>query len=52
MEKVYQLLKEEKFTIDGAKKILKKKGSKKKGSIISKLENIRKKLIELKEKIN
>ena len=52
LEKVYHLLKEEKFTIDGAKKILKKKGPKKKGSIISKLENIRKKLIELKEKIN
>ena len=51
LEKVYHLLKEDKFTIDGAKKILKKKDSKKNERIISKLENIRKKLIELKTKI-
>ena len=51
LEKVYHLLKKDKFTIDGAKKILKKKDSKKNERIISKLENIRKKLIELKTKI-
>ena len=51
LEKVYHLLKKDKFTIDGAKKILKKKDSKKNKRIISKLENIRKKLIELKTKI-
>ena len=51
LEKVYSLLKEEKFTIDGAKKILKKKDPQKKEIVISKLENIRKKLIELKTKI-
>ena len=51
LEKVYHLLKEDKFTIDGAKKILKKKDSKKNERIISKLKNIRKKLIELKTKI-
>ena len=43
--------KEEKFTIDGAKKILKKRDPQKKEIVISKLENIRKKLIELKTKI-
>ena len=51
LEKVYHLLKEDKFTIDGAKKNLKKKDSKNNERIISKLENIRKKLIELKTKI-
>ncbi|MEL0009429.1 MAG: MerR family transcriptional regulator [Flammeovirgaceae bacterium] len=51
LEKIYFLLKEEGFTIDGAKKAFKRKKVLKNKSFQSQLENIKNKLIEIRKKI-
>lgn len=51
LEKIYFLLKEEGFTIEGAKKAFKRKKDLKNKSFQSQLENIKNKLIEIRKKI-
>ena len=51
LEKIYQLLKKEGFTIDGAKKAFNKKNKSNIKSFQFKLENIKNKLIEIRKKI-
>ena len=51
LKKIHSLLKNDGFTIEGAKKHFKSKVLNEENKIISELENIKKKLIELKTKI-
>ena len=51
LKKIHSLLKDDGFTIEGAKKHFKSKVLNEENKIISELENIKKKLIELKTKI-
>ena len=51
IEKIYRLLKDDKFTIDGARKEIIKKNYKSEGDIIIHLRKIKEKLISLKEKL-
>ena len=51
LKKIQSLLKEDGFTIEGAKKHFKSKELNQENKIISELENIKKKLIDLKRKI-
>ena len=51
LKKIQSLLKEDGFTIEGAKKHFKSKVLNQENKIISELENIKKKLIDLKRKI-
>ena len=51
LKKIQSLLKDDGFTIEGAKKHFKSKVLNQENKIISELENIKKKLIDLKRKI-
>ncbi|PDH50260.1 MAG: MerR family transcriptional regulator [Rhodothermaeota bacterium MED-G16] len=51
LKKIHSLLKDDGFTIEGAKKHFKSKVLNQEYKIISELENIKKKLIDLKRKI-
>ena len=51
IEKIYQLLKKQGFTIDGAKKAFKRKKEADSESFQSQLENIKNRLIEIRKKI-
>ena len=51
LKKIYSLLKEERFTIDGARKHLKKNKNSSENNVVSKLEKLKNKLIEIKKKI-
>tara|TARA_Y100001936_G_C16082577_1_gene679032 strand:+ start:569 stop:898 length:330 start_codon:yes stop_codon:yes gene_type:complete len=51
IEKIYRLLKDDKFTIDGARKEITKRNYKTESDIIIHLKKIKKKLISLKEKL-
>lgn len=51
LKKIHSLLKDDGFTIEGAKKHFKSKELNQENKIISELENIKKKLIDLKRKI-
>jgi|TARA_B100000902_G_scaffold391868_1_gene443238 DNA-binding transcriptional MerR regulator len=51
LEKIYHLLKEKGFTIDGAKKAFKRKKERNSESFQFQLENIKNKLIEIRKKI-
>ncbi|MEC7877386.1 MAG: MerR family transcriptional regulator [Bacteroidota bacterium] len=51
LKKIYSLLKEEGFTIDGARKHLKKNKNSSENNVVSKLEKLKNQLIEIKKKI-
>ena len=51
LKKIYSLLKEERFTIDGARKHLKKNKNSSENNVVSKLEKLKNQLIEIKKKI-
>ena len=51
LKKIYSLLKEEWFTIDGARKHLKKNKNSSENNVVSKLEKLKNQLLEIKKKI-
>ena len=51
LKKIYSLLKEEGFTIDGARKHLKKNKNSSENNVVSKLEKLKNQLLEIKKKI-
>ena len=51
LKKIYSLLKEEGFTIDGARKHLKRNKNSSENNVVSKLEKLKNQLIEIKKKI-
>ena len=51
LKKIYSLLKEERFTIDGARKHLKRNKNSSENNVVSKLEKLKNQLIEIKKKI-
>ena len=51
LKKIYSLLKEEGFTIDGARKHLKKNKNSSQNNVVSKLEKLKNQLLEIKKKI-
>ena len=51
LKKIYSLLKEEGFTIDGARKHLKKNKNSSEKNVVSKLEKLKNQLLEIKKKI-
>lgn len=51
IEKIYRLLKDDKFTIDGARKEIIKKNYKSESDIINHLRKIKEKLLSLKERL-
>ena len=51
LKKIYSLLKEERFTIDGARKHLKKNKNSSENNVVSKLEKLKNQLLEIKKKI-
>ena len=51
VQKIYRLLKDDKFTIDGARKEIIKKNYKSESDIINHLRKIKEKLLSLKERL-
>ena len=51
LKKIYSLLKEEGFTIDGARKHLKRNKNSSENNVVSKLEKLKNQLIKIKKKI-
>ena len=51
LKKIYSLLKEERFTIDGARKHLKRNKNSSENNVVSKLEKLKNQLIKIKKKI-
>ena len=51
LKKIYSLLKEEGFTIDGARKHLKQNKNSSENNVVSKLEKLKNQLLEIKKKI-
>ena len=51
LKKIYSLLKEEGFTIDGARKHLKKNKNSSENNVVYKLEKLKNQLLEIKKKI-
>ena len=51
LKKIYSLLKEEGFTIDGARKHLKRNKNSSENNVVSKLEKLKNQLLEIKKKI-
>ena len=51
LKKIYSLLKEEGFTIDGARKHLKKNKNSSENNVVSKLEKLKNQLLKIKKKI-